>query len=366
MLKFIHAADFHLDSTFAALTPQQAAARRRESRDLPVRLANYVNQNGIELVLLAGDLFDSADAYRDTAESLSAALGQMAAQVYIAPGNHDWYGPGSPYLTVEWPDNVHIFTQSRIEALEWPEKNLVLHGAAFTAPEQAEGFLTGFTAPADGRLHIGLLHGELDPSETRYDPLRREEIAESGLAYLALGHIHKRTEALTLGRTFCAWPGCPEGRGFDELGEKGFYAGVLEDSGAVSLTFVPFAGRKYEILEVNVAGQDPRAAIEAALPLDTSRDLYRIILTGETGAGGVHPSALQEALAGRFYTLEIRDRTHLAEDLWARAEEDSLRGLFLKDLKARLDAAETDEVRQQITMAARFGLAALDHRDLDS
>lgn len=64
MLKFIHAADFHLDSAFAALTPQQAAARRRESRDLPVRLANYVNQNGIELVLLAGDLFDSADAYR--------------------------------------------------------------------------------------------------------------------------------------------------------------------------------------------------------------------------------------------------------------------------------------------------------------
>ena len=83
MLKFIHAADFHLDSAFAALTPQQAAARRRESRDLPVRLANYVNQNGIELVLLAGDLFDSADAYRDTAESLSAALGQMAAQAHI-------------------------------------------------------------------------------------------------------------------------------------------------------------------------------------------------------------------------------------------------------------------------------------------
>ena len=90
MLKFIHGADFHLDSAFAALPPRQAAARRRESRELPQRLANYVNQNGIELVLLAGDLFDSASAYRDTAESLSAALGQMAAQVYIAPGNHDW------------------------------------------------------------------------------------------------------------------------------------------------------------------------------------------------------------------------------------------------------------------------------------
>ena len=148
MLRFIHAADFHLDSAFAALTPRQAAARRRESRELPVRLANYVNQNNIDLVLLAGDLFDSAASYRDTAEELSAALGQMEAQVYIAPGNHDWYGPGSPYLTVKWPENVHIFTQPRPETMEWPEKNLVLHGAAFTHGEQADGFLTGFVCPS--------------------------------------------------------------------------------------------------------------------------------------------------------------------------------------------------------------------------
>ena len=341
MLKFIHGADFHLDSAFAALPPRQAAARRRESRELPQRLANYVNQNGIELVLLAGDLFDSASAYRDTAESLSAALGQMAAQVYIAPGNHDWYGPGSPYL-----------------------KRLVLHGAAFTASEQSAGFLSGFAAPKDGNLHIGLLHGEIDPAEARYDPIWKEEIAASGLAYLALGHIHKRTEPLTCGRTVCAWPGCPEGRGFDELGEKGFYAGTIDDTGKVALTFVPFARRRYEILTVDVTGQAPRAAIEAALPTETVQDLYRILLTGETGEGGAQAEALQEALADRFYALEIRDQTRLAEDLWARAAEDSLRGLFLRDLKSRLDSARTEEERQRITMAARFGLAALDHRDL--
>ena len=248
MLRFIHAADFHLDSAFAALTPRQAAARRRESRELPVRLANYVNQNNIDLVLLAGDLFDSAASYRDTAEELSAALGQMEAQVYIAPGNHDWYGPGSPYLTVQWPENVHIFTQPCLTAMAWPEKNLVIHGGAFTGPEQPEGFLSGFAAPADGKVHIGLLHGEIDPAEIRYDPIRREEIAASGLAYLALGHIHKRTEPLTYGKTLCAWPGCPEGRGFDELGEKGFYTGIIDEDGKISLDFVPFARRRYEIL----------------------------------------------------------------------------------------------------------------------
>ena len=364
MLRFIHAADFHLDSAFAALTPRQAAARRRESRELPVRLANYVNQNNIDLVLLAGDLFDSAASYRDTAEELSAALGQMEAQVYIAPGNHDWYGPGSPYLTVKWPENVHIFTQPRLETMEWPEKNLVLHGAAFTHGEQADGFLTGFTAPADGKLHIGLLHGEIDPAEIRYDPIRREEIAASGLAYLALGHIHRFDGLHREGNTYWAYPGCPEGRGFDELGEKGFYTGIIDEDGKISLDFVPFARRRYEILTVDVTGQDPRTAVEGALPAETARDLYRILLTGETGEGGVSLEALQETLADQFYALELRDQTRLAEDLWARAEEDSLRGLFLRDLKQQLAQAQTEEDRQRVTMAARFGLAALDHRDL--
>lgn len=364
MLKFIHAADFHLDSAFAALTPQQAASRRRESRELPMRLARYVNQNGVELVLLAGDLFDSAAAYRDTAEQFAAALAQMNAQVYIAPGNHDWYGSGSPYRTVKWSKNVHIFTQPAMETMLWQEKNLAIHGAAFTAPEQTTGFLTGFSVPQDEMRHIGLLHGEVAPAEARYDPIRREEIAASGLHYLALGHIHKRTEPLRYGQTICASSGCPEGRGFDELGEKGFYAGELDENGQVSLTFVPFARRKYEILEVNITGQTPRAAVEAALPPETTQDLYRIVLTGETGEGGAQANTLRDALADRFYALEIRDRTRLAEDLWARAAEDSLRGLFLRDLKAQLDRAATDAERRTITMAARFGLAALDHRDL--
>lgn len=69
MLRFLHAADFHLDSPFAALPARQAAARRRESRETLARLADYVNTHGIELVLLAGDLFDSASAFRETGSS---------------------------------------------------------------------------------------------------------------------------------------------------------------------------------------------------------------------------------------------------------------------------------------------------------
>ena len=99
MIRFLHGADFHLDSAFGALPAQRAAERRRESRELLFRLADYVNGHDIDLVLLAGDLFDSASPFRETGEQLAAALGQMRARVFVAPGNHDWYGPGSPWET---------------------------------------------------------------------------------------------------------------------------------------------------------------------------------------------------------------------------------------------------------------------------
>ena len=363
-MKFIHGADFHLDSPFGALSAKQAAARRRESREIPRRLANYVNQNNVELVLLAGDLFDSANVFRETGEALAEALGQMEAEVFISPGNHDWYGPGSPWATVTWPENVHVFQENALTAAELPQWNLVIHGGAFTAPEQGRSLLAGFTAQPDGKRHFGLLHGEIDPPEARYNPISRQEIAQSGLDYLALGHIHKRTEPFRVEKTLCAWPGCPEGRGFDELGEKGFYEGNLTENGKISLKFIPFARRRYEILEADVTGKDPRAAVEALLPEDSAQHLFRVLLTGETGAGGVDVSGLQELLADRCCALDVRDHTRMAEDVWARAEEDSLRGLFLQSLRRQLDGAEDDETRERVTQAARFGLAALDHRDL--
>lgn len=358
MFRFVHAADLHLDSAFGALAPQQAAARRRESREMPFRLANYVNTHGIDLVLLAGDLLDGHGAFRETGEQLAQALGQMEAQVCIAPGNHDFLGGGSVWETVDWPENVHIFREPRMTALELPELCAVVHGAAFTAPEQAESLLAGFAAPADGRVHLGVLHGEIDPAENRYDPLGKAEIAASGLAYLALGHIHKRTEPLRFGNTVCAWPGCPEGRGFDELGEKGVLWLEVE-KGRTEAEFVPLCRRRYQILSVDLTGQaDPAAAVLAALPTQTGEDIYRLLLTGERGLEGLDLGELERELSPRFWGLTLRDHTRAARALWERRGEDTLTGLFLREMEGRCQAEPENEAVQ---LAVRFGLAALEH-----
>ena len=361
-IKILHAADFHLDSAFAGLTSEQAKLRRRESRQLLERLSNYVNQKSIDVVLLAGDLFDSATTYRETIEALSDALGGMQAKVFIAPGNHDYYAARSPYATLVWPENVHIFKTREIERVELPELGCAVYGAAFTDAAQETGLLEGFTAPQDGLIHLMVLHGDMNAAEARYDPITKEQIAASGLDYLALGHTHQFGGVLTAGKTAYAYSGCPEGRGFDETGAKGVLCGTVEHEW-VDIKFIPFAKRRYHILHADVTGKTAEEALQSAMPETAASDLCRVIFTGETDERGVDIKSMQERFAPDCFHLELRDGTRIREDIWARAQEDSLRGLFLRELRGKYDAAAEDE-RPAIEKAVRFGLAALDRRDL--
>lgn len=363
MPKIVHAADFHLDSAFGGLPADMARQRRRESRDLMDRLADLVLSEEAELVLLSGDLFDGERVYPETLELMKAALGRMACPVFIAPGNHDPYGVRSPYASADWPENVRIFCSSELEAVELTQLHTVVHGAAFTAPDRQDQILDEFTVPDDGNLHILCLHGDVGVADSPYGPVSTEQLAQSGLDYAALGHIHQGSGLRRTGSTFWAYPGCPEGRGFDELGDKGVLTGSVE-RGRTELRFVPLCRRRYRILEVDVTGKTPREALEEAIPATAAEDVCRVVFSGETGESGVDLAALLTAFRYRFYALELRDQTRMAQDIWARAEEDSLRGLFLRELKGRYDAAGDEEEREAVIRAVRFGLAALDGRDL--
>ena len=355
MIKLIHAADLHLDSPFSGLDPQQAAERRGEQRELLGRLAELARERKADAVLLSGDLLDTGRTFRETAELLSAHLGSTGCPVFIAPGNHDFYQGNSPYAAMEWPENVHIFHNEQVECVELPDKNCVIHGAAFTSARQSVSPLHGFRVPDDGRTHVMVLHGEVDGSGD-YGTIARADIAASGLDYLALGHVHQYSGLNQEGQTCWAYPGCPEGRGFDELGEKGVLYLEVEN-GTVREEFVPLARRRYQILKVDLTGQsDPLSAIRTALPVNTGEDIYRIILTGERPEG-LNLSVLQRELEGGFYALTLRDKTRAARQVWARMEEDTLTGLFLREM-SRL--CGEDPENETLQLAVRFGLAALE------
>lgn len=359
MLKLIHGADFHLDAPFAALPPELSRRRRDEQRLLLKRLAEAVRTEGAELVLLSGDLLDSGETYQETIQALSQTLGSLNVPVFIAPGNHDFWSARSVYGGMDWPDNVHIFSTVAVEAVELPALNCVVHGAAFTTPRADRSPLLGFSAPRDGRLHLMVLHGEVD-GRGRYGPISTQDIADSGLDYLALGHVHTCSGLRRAGETYWAYPGCPEGRGFDELGEKGVLSVVL-DGGDAEARLVPLAGRHYEILSVDLTGADsPEEALLNVLTPERERDCLRVNFTG-AWPEPLDLTALEQLAAPRCFTVSLRDRTRPRRDLWERSGEDNLTGLFLRELRRRMAGTQDPEVLEQLTLAAQFGLAALEN-----
>ena len=360
-IKILHAADLHLDSPFEGLPAGKAAIRRGEQRALLSRIAELTRREGVQLVLLAGDLLDSENTYYETGEELCRSLSQIAAPVFISPGNHDFYSPKSAYARLKLPENVHVFTSGDIEAVTLPELGARVFGAAFT-DKRSGAMLRGLHAEhEDGLLNVLCIHGDVGVKDSAYDPISEDELRASGMDYVALGHVHKASGLKKAGDTWYSWPGCPEGRGFDETGEKTVSIVTLGD-GECSLEPVCIASRRYEILKIDVTGTDPLLAIHTSLPDETVKDVYRIILTGESDTSP-DLSRLHYNLEELFFELQLRDETRLRRSVWERAGDDTLRGLFLKKLRAKYDAARDDEQRRRIEQAARWGLAALDNME---
>ncbi|MDO4515673.1 MAG: DNA repair exonuclease [Bacillota bacterium] len=362
MLTFLHAADLHLDSPFRALSPERAAERREEQRRLLSRLAGTAQEAGADLIFLSGDLFDSRRARPETLQALYQALEELEAEVFLAPGNHDPWSAASPYGKLTWPDHVHIFSTPETQRVELPHLGAVVYGSAFTALYRMDGPLEGFRADDPGLVKFGCFHGDPSNAHSRYGPITTNQIAASGLDYLALGHIHTASGLKKAGPTWYAWPGCPEGRGFDETGDKGVYLGWAEE-GRVELDFVPLATRRYLTPELDITGKDPETALRDFIAGNSPQDILRILLVGERDPEN-EPNlmALTGLASTYFYSASVRDGTSLSRTLWERAGEDTLTGLFLRTMRRRLEEADDDE-KPGLERAVRFGLAALEGRE---
>ncbi len=325
-LKILHSADWHLDSPFAGFSEDQRAFLKAEQRKLPGKIADLCRREKCDLVLLAGDLFDG-EASRETLDLMKQALASCQVPVMIAPGNHDFCGPDSPWTGEKWPQNVFVFT-GKLESVAIMGLNCRVYGGGFQSMD-CPGFLEDFHAAGREAYQIGLFHGDPTQKNSPYNPITTAQVRDSGLHYLALGHIHK-AGAFRAGKTLCAWPGCPMGRGWDETGEKGVCIVTLEEEAqirAVSLDTVHFYEMEAEIT------QDPRQALEALLPPVESHDFYRVTLTGN---GCPDLKALKAAFPA-CPNLELRDRTEPPVDLWGDADEDSLEGVYFGMLRREME-----------------------------
>lgn len=353
-MKILHAADLHLDTPFVGRPEAQAHFLRQQLLKIPGKLSGLCRREECDLVLLSGDLFDGQWTL-ESLDALRTALAEMAVPVFISPGNHDFCSPDSPYLTESWPGNVHIFTSPEIRSVTLEALDCKVYGAGYDSMD-CPALLEGFRAEGEERYHIAVLHGDPTQKNAPYCPITTAQVQESGLNYLALGHIHKGS-VFRAGETLCAWPGCPMGRGYDELEEKG---ALIVTLGAIAdARFVALDGPRFFDCQVE-AGDDPKAALRTILPALGNEDFYRISLTGEAEAPDL--TALREAFS-RFPHLELRDRTVPIVDIWSCTDEDTLEGVYFRTLKeAMADASE--EERRALELAARISRQILDGREV--
>ncbi len=339
-LRILHTADWHLDSPFTSLTAPQRQQLCQIQRKLPAQVAQVCRREGCDMVLIGGDVFDGPPS-RETVEAVKKAFRDCAVPVFVAPGNHDFCGPGSPWLEEGWPENVHIFTGG-LEAVVLPELSCRIYGAGYRSMD-CPALLEGFRAEGEERYCIGLLHGDPTSSRSPYCPVTAAQVRDSGLDYLALGHVHK-AGAFRSGSTLCAWPGSPMGRGWDETGEKGLAIVTLEERADLQVVPLDTVCFYEETLDVN--GGTP----EAILPAVETGDFYRITLQG---TGPVDLEALGKQFP-HIPNLEFRDETTPPIDPWAGMEEDSLRGAYFRLLNTS-EEGETARLAAEISQALLAG-----------
>ena len=348
MIKILHSADWHLD---APLLGKEELKKALAS--VPVKLANLCKEENCDLVLLSGDLFDGAPS-ADSVAALKKALAQMGVPVFITPGNHDFVTPGSIWLTEVWPENVTVFTENQVKSQVLDGLDCTIYGAAFTSMD-CPALLEGFRASHTTRYGIGIFHGDPTMVSSAYNPITQTQIRQSGLDYLALGHIHK-AGSLLCGDTLCLWPGCPMGKDYGEPGEKGAYIITLDHS--VSSKFVPLDTPRFYDLTLTVKGS-AQEVLEKILPPAGSMDYYRITLTGESEKLDI------PLLLGAFSHiphLELVDTTVAPVDVWKALGTDTLEGQYFGMLKEAMDA--TPDEKEVLLLAAELSRRILDGQEV--
>jgi len=368
-MRMIHCADLHLDSKLTAhLSGDKRKERRAEILDSFRRMIQYGEKFQAEAVLIAGDLFDTNVVSQTAANTVrQIILDHPKMCFYYLKGNHD--SLGIFHESEQIPDNLKLFSDSWQYYFQPCKKGqIVIAGAELTAENQNSLFDRLYLHP-DG-VNIVLLHGQeteyTGQDQTAVIPLRK--LKNRGIDYLALGHIHSYKKGPLDARGTWCYPGCLEGRGFDECGEHGFVLlDIDEETGICETEFIPFSCRNLYTLSVDVTGCTCTEEIGTRMEQRLTkagydrRHMIKVILTGELDmACEKNLYLLKKRLERRFYFFKLYDETTFEIDYDRYRSDDSLKGEYVRMIS---DAIEIPEEEKAVLI--RYGIQILAGEELE-
>lgn len=349
-MKIIHCADVHLGSRISTLPKEISEVRRTEILNTFRRMVAYAAKNGIKVILLSGDVFDSDNPFKKDKDFFySVVKNNPDIDFLYLRGNHDSESAGEESLP-----NLKLFSDA------WT--SYVYGEVTVTGIEINSGNATSLYSTLNldkDCVNIVMLHGQTGSTAGK-DIINLGKLRNKNIDYLALGHIHKYSADKLDDRGQYAYSGCLEGRGFDEAGERGFI--VLDvTSKKITHTFIPFAERLITEAEADITGiTDAYSAylkIKDTISFDR-KNIYRIYLTGAVDFKiGDLASDLEKYLSDKCLFIDVKDKTRKRIDIHAYDGDNSLRGEFVRSVYSS-DLPEDDKLK-----IISYGLNALEGRE---
>ncbi|MFA5844155.1 MAG: metallophosphoesterase [Coriobacteriia bacterium] len=353
-VRFIHAADIHLDAPFKGVDATDARVRRAlvdATYESFERVVSLALEHAVDFIVLAGDSYDSRDKSFRAQSSFQAAMERLAGagiDVFVAQGNHDPANGWSAGLPL--PERVHYFptdSVGRFEVERDGELLAAVYGRGYAIAAVGENLARGFRRDAGDPVAVAVLHANVggDPSHEAYAPCSVEDLRAARMDYWALGHIHKPGRVADEPRAVYA--GSPQGLNPKESGAHGCYL-VEAGPGSVSETFHPTASVSWVRVEVD-AGR-----LEG---LDDVRRAIRETCASIRGEAGT-PVVARIELVGRSPIHADLARGTNAAELLAEARDEQLAAepwLWIDRLRDRTSPTlDLDEVRAGADFAADF------------
>lgn len=293
-MRFLHAADLHIDSPLRGLDRYEGAPVQRlrtATRSALERLVDKALAERVDFVLLAGDIYDRD--WQDFHTGLffreqMVRLGRAGIRVFMVQGNHDAQGVISRQLPL--PSNVTVFSSRTAQTFRIDELSVAIHGRSFPERVVEEDLVPTYPAPVPGFFNIALLHTSLGgrPPHDSYAPTDISTLRAKDYDYWALGHIHAREVVSETPRI--VFPGNLQGRHANETGPKGCEL-ISVEAGRIEAEFIPLDVVRWHQLEValdgietlDVLGDAFRETLEPLLIGATDRlHAVRVTLTGST------------------------------------------------------------------------------------
>lgn len=355
-IKIAHCADLHLES--------KSETKNYEIKETFLNMLGICKSENVDFLLISGDFFDDTNVSEKALIWVKNELESFGLKTIISPGNHDPFTNDSPYNKGVWPKNVYIFKENKLTHFDFPELKTKIFGAAFTSIYQKKALFNLKENLDSNFVNLCVMHGTVtNSSDEFYNPINPSKIEKSGFDYVALGHIHKRSKILKLGKTLCAYSGsiCP--KGFSETGAKGIYIGEISKNGC-NFKFKKVCKHSYEKITLDISGVNniPDLILEnikSSFGEGFENNSYEITLTGEIEEEfNFDIDAIKLFLSRHLNSASIKDRTETKIDFAKLNLRNDFKSLFIKEALKQISVAETKEEKEIAKTALKLGLKA--------